>query len=160
MKREEYEQHDAVGLAALVRRRDVSAAEGLDAALAAVDAANPTLNAVVTRFDDQARAAIAAGLPNGPFTGGPCLLKDVGRLYEGVVSSGGSALFRDFVPIGFASPFDSSGNPSMSVPLAWSATGLPLGVQVVRRFGDEATLFRLAGQLELEQAWAARRSPR
>jgi len=148
MKREEYEQHDAVGLAALVRRREVTAEEVLDAALAAVDAANPALNAVVTRFDDRARAAIAAGLPDGAFTGVPYLLKDLGLLYQGVVTSGGSALFN------------SSGNPAMSVPLAWSAGGLPLGVQLVGRFGDEATLFRLAGQLELAEAWAARRPPR
>ena len=147
MKREEYEQHDAVGLAALVRRREVSAGELLDAALAAVDAANPALNAVVTRFDDRTRAAIAAGLPDGPFTGVPYLLKDLGLLYQGVA-------------IGFTSLFNSSGNPAMSVPLAWSAGGLPLGVQFVGRFGDEATLFRLAGQLELAEAWAARRPPR
>ena len=56
--------------------------------------------------------------------------------------------------------FTSSGIPAMSVPLAWSGDGLPLGVQFVARFGDEATLFRLAGQLELEQAWAGRRPPR
>jgi Asp-tRNA(Asn)/Glu-tRNA(Gln) amidotransferase A subunit family amidase len=41
----------------------------------------------------------------------------------------------------------------MSVPLAWSDNGLPIGVQFVARGGGEATLFRLAGQLEKAQPW-------
>jgi amidase len=42
----------------------------------------------------------------------------------------------------------------MSVPLWWNAQGLPIGIHVVSRFGDEATLFRLAGQLERARPWA------
>jgi len=97
MKREEYEAQDALGLAALIRGGQATASEVLDAALAAVDASNPALNAVVSRFDDQARASIAAGLPDGPFTGVPYLLKDLGLLYTGAVTSFGSSLFKDFV---------------------------------------------------------------
>ena len=59
--------------------------------------------------------------------------------------------------VGFTSLFNAAGNPAISVPLAWSQAGLPLGVQFVAPFGDEATLFRLAAQLEAAQPWADRR---
>ena len=98
MKTEELERHDGMGLAELIRRKEVSAAEVLDATIAAVEARNPEINAVVCQLYDQARAAVAAGLPTGPFTGVPYLLKDLGAHYQGAVTSGGGALFKDFVP--------------------------------------------------------------
>ena len=50
-----------------------------------------------------------------------------------------------------------TGNPAMSVPLWWNDDGLPIGVHFLGRFGDEATLIRLAAQLETAQPWAGRR---
>jgi amidase len=52
-----------------------------------------------------------------------------------------------------------TGNPAMSVPLFWNQAGLPIGVHFLGRFGDEATLFRLAAQLESARPWAGRVPP-
>jgi amidase len=49
-----------------------------------------------------------------------------------------------------------TGNPAMSVPLFWSAEGLPIGSHFLAPFGDEATLLQLAAQLEAAQPWADR----
>jgi amidase len=87
---DEYASFDAIGLAGLVRRGETSPEELLECALAALDAVNPRLNAVVTRMEGEARAALAAGLPPGPFRGVPFLLKDLGADYRGVPTTWGA----------------------------------------------------------------------
>ncbi len=66
-------------------------------------------------------------------------------------------LFTFYAP--FTAMFNISGQPAISLPLAWSDGGLPIGVQLVGRYGDEATLLRLAAQLEQVFPWAARIPP-
>ncbi|MBL8583861.1 MAG: amidase [Rhizobiaceae bacterium] len=67
-----------------------------------------------------------------------------------------NALWGDAV---FTFPFNMSGLPAMSLPLGMSAAGLPIGVQFVGRYGDEATVLALAGVLEQEMPWKQRRPP-
>jgi amidase len=93
----DYERYDGIGLAGLVKAGRVSAAELLGAAIERVEERNPALNAIVNRMYDQAKVAIAAGLPSGPFTGVPYLLKDLGAFYAGTVTSFGSGAFSNFV---------------------------------------------------------------
>src|SRR5580692_8336115 len=93
----EYMKYDAVGLRDLVAQGDVTAGELLDAALARMADVNPTLNAVVVTLEDEARSSISAGLPQGPFTGVPFLIKDITTQMRGVVTSAGSRLLSKSV---------------------------------------------------------------
>ncbi|WP_434697828.1 amidase [Pseudomonas sp. Z1-14] len=65
--------------------------------------------------------------------------------------------FHSYSP--FTALFNASGQPAMSVPLSWSANGLPLGAHFAGRFGEESTLLALAAQLERAQPWRGRVPP-
>jgi amidase/6-aminohexanoate-cyclic-dimer hydrolase len=67
------------------------------------------------------------------------------------------AILRRYIPA--TAMFNMSGQPAMSMPLAWNAAGLPLGMMFSTRFGDEATLFRLAAQLEQTRPWKDKLPP-
>ena len=92
----EYGNYDAVGLAALVRGKQVSARELLDEAIARTEKIDRQINAVVVRHYDYASRQIDRGLPEGPFTGVPFLLKDL-DLLEGTRTTFGASLYRDSV---------------------------------------------------------------
>jgi amidase len=91
----DYERYDALGLADLVRRKEVSPLDLLDAAIERVEARNQAVNAVVMPLYDYGRKAIADGLPDGPLRGVPFLLKDLGGWLAGVRVTRGSRFFAD-----------------------------------------------------------------
>ena len=94
MKVGDYVSYDALGLADLVRKRDISVEEVAQAALKAVEAVNPQIGAVVESWDDEALAAEATS----PFAGVPFLIKDVGIAMAGRRSEAGSRLAAGSVP--------------------------------------------------------------
>src|SRR5258705_5201236 len=92
----EYGDHDGMGLARLVRTKEVSARELLDEAIARTARIDPQINAVVVKHYDYAERQIDNGLPDGPFAGVPFLLKDLDIL-EGTRTTSGASIFRDNV---------------------------------------------------------------
>jgi amidase/6-aminohexanoate-cyclic-dimer hydrolase len=89
----EYDDMDALELAARVRRRELAGGDVLDAALARIARIDPQIRAVCLLAADAARAAIRAGLPEGPFAGVPLLLKDITAAARGLPMTCGSRFF-------------------------------------------------------------------
>ena len=125
----EYAERDAMGLAELVRGGGVSAAEVVEAALTAVKALNPRLNAVINVMEDEARADLAALSPGAPLGGVPLLLKDLKVSYAGVATNCGSRLFH-----GWTRDYDSE------ILARWKAAGLiTIGKSNTPELGQAAT---------------------
>ena len=93
----EYGDYDALGLAELVRKGDITASDLLGEAIARAAEVNPKINAIIEPLHDYARNAIAEGLPEGPFSGVPFLVKDLLISLEGAPQRNGSRFFKDYV---------------------------------------------------------------
>jgi amidase len=94
----EYEHYDAVGLAQLIDKGDITPREVMAAAVERIELANPELNAVIHKTYERAMARVEAGLPEGPLRGVPFLLKDLSVAYAGAPMTMGSRATRHFVP--------------------------------------------------------------
>src|SRR5690242_8005951 len=92
----EYGNFDAVGLAELVRKKQVTPKDLLDEAVARTAKIDPEINAVVVKHYEFAERQIENGLPQGPFTGVPFLLKDL-DLLAGTRTTFGASVFKDNV---------------------------------------------------------------
>jgi len=89
---EQYSDFDGLGLAELIRKRAVSPEELAASAIDAIERLNPDVNCVPQILHDEAKAMIKSGLPQGPFTGVPFLVKEFGMHFKGMKTSAGSKL--------------------------------------------------------------------
>lgn len=96
---------DATALADRVRRGEISPAELVEAAITRIEKVNPELNAVIIPLYDQARAAAAGDLPDGPFRGVPTLLKDLDGALGGAPYHCGMAALK---AAGYVAPHDDT----------------------------------------------------
>jgi amidase len=94
----EYTRFDALGLADLVRRRQISPLELVEEAIARIERLNPTINAVIHPMFERARRDATGALPDGPFRGVPFLIKDLVALVAGEPMRAGSRFLQGFVP--------------------------------------------------------------
>ncbi|MGZ3539039.1 MAG: amidase, partial [Thermodesulfobacteriota bacterium] len=91
----EFHKYDGLGLAELVRTKQISSAELVEESIRRIEAHNPKLNAVIYKMYDQARRVAKGDLPDGHFRGVPFLLKDLQLIYTGVPTSSGNRLLKD-----------------------------------------------------------------
>jgi amidase len=94
----EYENHDALALAGLVRQGQITPVELCEAAIERIEKINPEINAVILPMYEQGRRAASSSVPGGPFAGVPILIKDLEYAYSGVPMSSGSKVLKNYVP--------------------------------------------------------------
>ncbi|WP_293371783.1 amidase family protein [Phenylobacterium sp.] len=97
MEMPDYSDYDGLGLAELVAKRAVTPAELVESAISRIERHNPTLNAVVYKGYEDARALAKGDLPDGPFKGVPFLIKDLGMPVAGWPRSHGSKFARGVI---------------------------------------------------------------
>ena len=101
MRFDEYRKHDATALAGLIAKREVTASEVLEAAIARAEEVNPAINAIVHKQYERARKTAEVGPADGPqdapLWGVPYLIKDLAFLDKGEPARLGSSLFADYV---------------------------------------------------------------
>jgi amidase len=140
--------------------RAAMARDRLDAAVRNAIAKTETFDLVLSPTLAMPPVAIGALVPHGAeaFVHDMVIALRLGVLLRlpGVVQA---AVRRVFAFMPFTPLANVSGQPAMSVPLFWNAAGLPIGVHLQARFGDEATLLRVAAQLETARPWADKRPP-
>ena len=90
-----YTSSDAVALGEHVRRKDISAAEAVEAAIVVIERLNPQLNAVIHRLYDMARAQVPNVPPQAPFAGVPFLLKELASMWRGAPLTNSCAWLKD-----------------------------------------------------------------
>jgi amidase len=94
----DYDKYDGLGLAELVRKKEIKPADLVEEAISRIERLNPQLNVVIYKMYELARKAADGDLPDGPFKGVPFLMKDILMAYAGVPLTNGSRFFKDFVP--------------------------------------------------------------
>jgi amidase len=125
----------------------------------------------MARFHEKYDLLLTPTLGKAPVAHGELLAKGVEARVQGLIARGSvaaalklpgvldKAVKRAFGFACYTQLANITGQPSMSVPLWFPEGGLPIGVCFTARFGDEATLFRLAAQLESARPWFHRRPP-
>ena len=117
--------------------------------LAAADLTFMTAAIAIARFQERYDLILSPTLAKPPVKLGEVSLDQSGEAFGQAVGA--------YSP--YTAVFNQTGAPAMSVPLHWSAGGLPVGVQFAARLGEEALLFSTAAELERARPWASRRSP-
>jgi amidase len=94
----EYDKYDGLGLAELVRKKEVKPSDLVEEVISRIERLNPQLNAVIYKMYELARKTADGDIPDGPFKGVPFMLKDIRAAYAGVPLTSGSRFFKDFIP--------------------------------------------------------------
>ena len=90
----EFHQYDGLGLAELVRKKEVTPLELVEEVISRIETYNPEINAVIYKMYDKARERAKAELPEGSFTGVPFLIKDALDTLEGEPTSSGTSILE------------------------------------------------------------------